>query len=194
LDSVDQFSHTFEDTSTDTPGSHDAKPALNLVHPRRSSRSKMQVEPTMPFKPFIRLSVLLRAVVVQDQVQVYLGRSFVIQSSQELEKLLMAMASVTIPDYLSCGYIQGSKQTGRPITNIIVRMPFHLSRSQWKKRLSPIQSLDLALFIHTQNQCLLWKMKIQPHNINYLRFQLLVATAISIPISFRGLNELHALY
>jgi hypothetical protein len=107
----------------------------------------MQVESTMSFKPFIHLFVLVRTAVVQDQVQVCLRRSFAIQSPQELQKLLMAMASITIPDHLSRRHIQRNKQTGRPITNIIVRMPFHLSRSQWKQRLSLVQSLDLALFI-----------------------------------------------
>lgn len=80
LDSVDQFFHTFEDSSTDAPESHDAKPSLNLVHPRRPGWSKMQMESTMSFKPFIHLFVLVRAVVVRDQVQVYLGRSFVIRN------------------------------------------------------------------------------------------------------------------
>jgi hypothetical protein len=129
LNGIDQFFHTFEDTSTDTPGSHDAKPSLNLVHPRRPGWSKMQMKPTMFIKPLGHPFVLVRAIVIQDQVQVFVCGGLFIQSAQELQKFLMAMASVTIPNNFSRCHVQSSKQTGCPIPDIIVSMPLHLSRS-----------------------------------------------------------------
>jgi len=70
MNGLNESIHTFEYPSTNTPGSHNSKPDLNLVHPGSFGGGKMQVEPTVSLKPSVDPFMPVGRVIIRDQVQV----------------------------------------------------------------------------------------------------------------------------
>ena len=64
----------------------------------------------------------------------------------------MTMPWVTFADHLAVQYAERGKQRGGAITLVIVRHRAAAAFLERQPRLSPIQRLDLALFIQTQHQ------------------------------------------
>ena len=48
---------------------------------------------------------------------------------------------------------------------VIMCLPRRHPRAQWQNRLSPVELLDLALLIHTQNHRSFWRVEIQPDDV-----------------------------
>ena len=74
------------------------EPALNEVEPGRARRREMDVEARMRRHPAVDARRLVRPVVVEDQMEVELGRHARVNRLQELEKLLAAMPPMTFAD------------------------------------------------------------------------------------------------
>ncbi len=77
-----------EGTAADALTGDFRKPALDLVHPRRTRRGEVQVISGMSRKPFLNLRMLVRPIVVQDDVhcQGWIDRA--IHAVEEANKLL----------------------------------------------------------------------------------------------------------
>ena len=54
------------------------------------------------------------------------------------------------------------------MAEIIAGVTFRLIDRKWKDRLAALQSLDLALLIHTQNQGILRWAQIETHHVAHL--------------------------
>ena len=73
-----------------------------------------------------------------------------------------------LSDDLAGFRIQGSKQTGRAMADIVVRAAFDLSRAHGQQGCGPVQCLNLTLFIHAQDQGTIGRVQIQAHDIAHL--------------------------
>ena len=65
---------------------------------------------------------------------------------------------------------------------IIVRLPCRQAGPQWKNRLRAVQPLNLAFFIHAEDDRLVWWVHIEPHNVAHF------------PSKFRIVTELEGLH
>ena len=78
---------------------------------------------------------------------------------------LGAMPRLALVDHFSTDNIEGRKQSGGSVSNIIVSYSFNVAQSHRQDRLGSFQRLALAFFVHAQNQCVLWWIKVKANDI-----------------------------
>jgi hypothetical protein len=61
--------------------------------------------------------------------------------------------------------IESREQGGRAMALVVVRAAFQLPRTHGQHRLCAIQCLDLALFIHAEDQRVIGWVHVEAHNI-----------------------------
>ena len=74
------------------------KEAFDGIEPRGRGRGEMEMEPWMAFEPGADLGMLVRRIVVDDQVQLEVGRGFAIDLVEEADELLMPAAAHALAD------------------------------------------------------------------------------------------------
>src|SRR6267142_5599402 len=110
------------------------------------------MEPRMPFEPSADLGMLMRGVVVDDQVQLALGWGFAVDLVEEADELLMAMAAHALADDLALQDVERGKQRRRAVALVVMGhrpAPTALHR---QPRLGPVERLDLRLLVDRQHQ------------------------------------------
>ena len=93
---------------------------------------------------------------------------------QKLTEFCGTMAPMQLADHTAGLQIQRGKQRRGPMPFVIVRAPLGLSRAHRQQGLSPVQSLNLALFIHAEHRGMLGRVHVQAHNVAHLLDQLWV--------------------
>ena len=78
------------------------------------------------------------------------------------------MALLVLADDLARLGIERGKQTGGAVTRIVMRAPLQLAGAHGQQRRGPIQRLNLALFVHTQDQGALRRVQIQSNDVPHL--------------------------
>lgn len=79
------------------------------------------------------------------------------------------------------------------MTLVIMCLSLNLSRAKLQFRLGPIKSLNLGLFVNRQNQCIIWRVHIQPDNITHFLSEvgsLLILTAAASNLLLSGSDSL----
>ena len=71
--------------------------AFDRVEPGGRGRGEVEVEPRMPFEPGANLGMLVRRIVVDDQVQVPPGRGLAVDLVEKADELLMPVAAMHWP-------------------------------------------------------------------------------------------------
>jgi len=123
----------------------------------------MALEPPFDFR------MLVRSIVVCDEMEFLAGRRGVFKEPQELDPLLMPMPLLAETDHFAAGGIERGEQCGRSVTLVIVGHRSGPTRLQRQARLRAVQGLHLALLIDAQNNGLVRRIEIEPND----RFQLL---------------------
>src|SRR4051794_32239032 len=144
------------------------EPALDLVEPRSRGWCEMHMEPRVTGKPIADGGGLVRTVVIHHQVNVQVIRNRCLDRAQEFQKLAAAMTSMQLPDDFAGGDVECSKQGRRAMTLVVMRAPFGNAGRQRQYRLSPVQSLNLALLVNAQHHGLEWWVKIKPDDVSGL--------------------------
>ena len=119
----------------------------------------MAHEPANDFRCFVR------PVVVHDYVHVTVWRQLGIDALEEFQKLLMAMAAMTLPDHLPGRDVQGREQGGRPVTDVVVGLAGGHAGPHRQERPGPVQSLHLAFLVQRQDDGAIRRKEIQPDNV-----------------------------
>ena len=91
VDGALQIAHTRKAAASNPLLAELVKPPVDKIQPRRSGRSVVQMEAPLCRQPRLHLIVLVRGVVIDDQVQGKPPRRGPIQRPQELQKLLVPM-------------------------------------------------------------------------------------------------------
>src|ERR1700730_241373 len=68
-------------------------------------------------------------------------------------------------DHRALQNVEGSKQSGRSVPLIIVRLSFWQAGSQRMNRLRAVQRLNLAFLIHAEDDRFARWVYIEPHNV-----------------------------
>ena len=92
-----EIDDAFEHASLEAlPGQFGEEP-FDGIEPGCRGRGEMEMEPRMPFEPGADLGMLVRRIIVDDQVQLPLGRGFAIDLVEEADELLMPVAAMHWP-------------------------------------------------------------------------------------------------
>src|SRR5215210_817493 len=128
----------------------------------------MANEARMTFQPGPDVGMLVRAVVVHDEMQGDLSGTLLVQSPEKPEKLLVSMPFMALSDYPAAQKFQSREQSGGSVALVIMRHGPATALLQGQARLRTIQRLNLTLFVHAQHDCLLWWIQIQAHDVGQL--------------------------
>lgn len=98
-----------------------AKEALDHVQPPRRGGREMHVEPWMLGQPRLHCRMLVRGVVVSDQMQhLVLGR-LAVDLLEKLQPLDVGVALLALANDLTVEHIERGEQRGRAIALVVVR-------------------------------------------------------------------------
>ena len=111
---------------------------------------------------------LVRAVVVENEMDVELARDGRIDGLQEMEKLGRPMPAMDFTDDAPRLDIERGKEVGRPMPHIVVRVAFDLPGPHRQERLRAIQRLDLRLLVDGQHQGAVRRIEIEPDDVAHL--------------------------
>ena len=77
----------------------------------------------------------------------------------------MTMTAFALPEHLSGGDVQRHEQRRDAVANIVVRHALDIAQTQGQKGLGAVQGLDLAFFVHAQDQRLVGRIEVEPHDV-----------------------------
>ena len=109
--------------------------------------------------------MLVGAVVVDDEMQLELGRNANIEVPEEGEELLMAVPRLAWGDDFAALHIEGGEQRGRAVAQVVMRDAFEVAHAHRQDRLGALQGLDLALLVDAEDQRLVRRIEVEPHDI-----------------------------
>ena len=122
----------------------------------------------MAGQPAVNRGRLVRAGVVDNQMDVK-GRGHAsIDRGQELTKLAGALPLVERPDDVPRLGIERGEQRRRPRPRIVVRSSLRLARAQRQHGLTAVEGLNRRLLIDAQHQGCVGRMEVQPHDVAHL--------------------------
>lgn len=126
----------------------------------------MLMKSRVPLQPRQHFRVLVRGVVVHNQMQVQLRRRLGVDLFQELDPLLMPVPRQAVGDDFPFGQFDRGEQRGGPVAFVVVRHRLQPTGEQWQAFLRAVQRLNLALLITRENQRMLRRIEIQPDDVD----------------------------
>jgi hypothetical protein len=103
------------------------------------------MEPLVLFQPALHPFLLVRRVVVADQIDLLVGRNSLIDHAQKPQPLLMTVFLLAQAKDLAAGDIQRSEQGGCAVALVVMGHRLAAAFLESQAGLRAIQRLDLAL-------------------------------------------------
>ena len=178
LNGGDQCGHILEGPSPDPFLGEIAEPALHHVQPGTGRRNKVEVKPRMATEPGVHAGMFVRAIMVDDEMQIQLPRGGAIDCLQEPDKFLVPMARHTVADHRAVEHAEGGEHGGGAMALVIVHQRPAAPLLHGEAGLAAGVGLDLAFLVDAQNQGLVGRIQIQPHHIVQLINELGVAAEL----------------
>src|SRR6516162_11531331 len=135
VDLLHQFFDVAEGAAPDLVLRDEPEPALDLVEPAGVSGRVMNVVARVACQPGLDLGMLVRAVVVGDEVDVQTRWNIAVEMVKKREKFLMAMARLALGDDFAIEHVESGKQGGGAVAIIIVRYSLEVTQAHWQYRL-----------------------------------------------------------
>ena len=164
-DGLNQRGHILEGAAPDAFVGDLAEPALHQVQPRGAGGDEMQVETRMAAQPAGHARVFVRAVVIDDKVQLQIRRGLPIHLRQKLQKLLVPMAGHAGSNHPSIEHAEGREQRGGAMPFIVMGLTGGQSRTQRQQGPRAVQCLNLTFLVDTQDQRAVRRVQIKPHYV-----------------------------
>ena len=135
-----QFFERVEGASPDHLVGDEAEPPFDLIKPGTAGGREVEVETaaSLWLEPVLDAGAFVGAAVIEDQMNVEIGRLLLFQLVEELDELFAAMARQATADDLAIQNIEGCKQGRRSVPFIVMRLALRYSRSQRKNRSGPV--------------------------------------------------------
>ena len=181
LDGSDQLRHISKAASAKTFVGQVAEPAFDQVQPGTRRRNEVQVEPWMPPEPELHARMLVRPVIVHDEMQIESGRGFDLDLFEEANELLVPMPRHAVANHLAVEHAQGRKHGGRAVAFVVVRHRSTAAFLQRKARLGAIEGLDLTFLVDAQDQGLVRRIEVEADHIVELLDKVLVPAELEGP-------------
>ena len=80
----------------------------------------MEMEPLVPLQPGADLGMLVRRVVVDDQMQLHSGRGLAVDLVEEADEFLMPMARHALADDLALQHVERGEQCRCAVALVVV--------------------------------------------------------------------------
>ena len=103
---VDEFGHAVMNAAYQLTLGQEREPRLDLVQPGAGSRREMEMIPRVLRQPALDGRRLVRAVVVEDEMNLQIGRHLAIDRGEKLAELASSMARMTPGNHLAGGDVE----------------------------------------------------------------------------------------
>src|SRR3990170_1767219 len=134
--------------------------------------------------PRLHPRILVRAVVVKNQMNLAPARSRSLHPLQKRQEFGVAVPRPAVADDGPVQDIKNRKQGRGAKADAIMRLVRRESWPQRQARLRSIQGLDLALLVHAQHQRLVWWVEVEPHHVSQF------ADEVGVPTQLEGLGAM----
>ena len=101
----------------------EGEPAFDEIQPRGAGRREGHVEPRMSYEPAADAGSCVRAVVVENQMDIEICGDARIDGIEEVQELLAAVPPMAFANDLARGDVERGEQRGRAVPAIVVRPP-----------------------------------------------------------------------
>src|SRR5882757_466009 len=132
-------------------------------------------------QPESYFGMLVSGIVIDDEMDRKISGHDLIDAFEEGKKLLMAMAWFAFGEYRPGGDVEGGKEGGRAMANIVMSDPFHVAQADRQHRLGTVQSLNLGLLIDRQDDSVIGRVQIKTHHISDLFHEEGITGQLEIP-------------
>jgi len=180
LDGVDKFWNAAEHSTADAFLRDLSEPSFDQIEPGRACRNEMDLKPWVLLQPCSNLRMFVCRIVVHDQMEIKLGGCLCVDQLEEFYPFLMAVPLHARPDDLALQQLKGSEQRCRTMALVVMG---HRSASSFLDRktwLCAIQSLNLTLLVHAEDQGILRRIHIEPHDVMQLLKEMLIVAQLEI--------------
>src|ERR1700676_4170104 len=106
IDCLLQVSDAVEGTPANSLAGQFAEPSLDQIQPAGTGRHEMANKAGMAFQPGLHVGMLVRAVVVHDEMQRHLAGKLLVQPPEEPDELLVAMSLMALSDDTPLQHLQ----------------------------------------------------------------------------------------
>src|ERR1700691_340654 len=125
----------------------------------------MEMEARMAFEPGADLGMLVRRVIVDDQVQLPFGRGLAVDLVEETDELLMPVAGHTLADDAALQHVERGEQRRRAVALVIMGHRPAATALHRQPRLGAVERLDLRLLIDPEHQRVLGRIDVETDDI-----------------------------
>ena len=80
----------------------------------------------------------------------------------------MAMAWFALGNHAAIQDVEGGKERGGAMAEVVVSDTFDVTQAQGQHRLGAFERLDLAFFVDTQDQGVIWGIEVKAHDVAHL--------------------------
>jgi len=150
LDGGNEFGDTAKDPAFQSLGAQIAKEALDHVQLRRRGRGEVHMKARVLGEPRLNIGMLVRGVVVADQMHFFVLGRFPVDLAQVHEPLLMAVTLLATGNERTVQGAEGCEQGRGAVAFVVMSHRCSTALLQRQARLSAIKCLHLALFVAAQ--------------------------------------------
>src|SRR3989454_2303211 len=173
-----EFSHAAKRSTPYALACDFREPAFHQVQPRGARGDEMKMVARALSEPLLHLGMLVRPVVVHDQMNVPPTRGLPIDALHEVQKLLVPMSRQAATDDGALQDVERGEQRRRAVTDVVVSLTSRESRAHGQRGLRTVESLDLTLLVDAQHQRLVRRVQVQPDHIAQLPHEVGVAAQL----------------
>ena len=160
-----QFGYTVKRPAPNAFSGDLGEEPLDHVKPGARGGGEVQMKARMPLEPALYGWGFVRAIIVDDEVQIEIGRRPFVDGLEEAEELAMPVARHALADDGAIEHVEGGKQRRGAVALVVVRHCPAAALLHRQPRLGAVEGLDLALFIDRQHQGLVGRVEVEADNI-----------------------------
>lgn len=164
-DPCDELFDVSERTALDCALADKSEPPFDLIEPAGISWREMRMEPGALSEPCANFGMFVCRVIIHHDVDVQVGGYVGFDMAKEGEELLVPVPGFALADDGARRDIEGSKECGGSMSEIVMSHAFDITETHWQYRLAALESLDLSFLVHTQNKRVFGRIEIQTDDV-----------------------------
>ncbi len=124
-----------------------AEESFDHVEPAAAGGREVKMEALVARRPALDCRMFVGGIIVDDQVELFVGGRLAIDETQELQPFLMAMPLHAGGHHAAVQRVECGKQRGGAVSLVIVGHGLGTALLHGQAGLSTVKSLDLALLV-----------------------------------------------